>query len=129
MAFKKGQSGNPTGRPKDKRTHQLREMLRSDSADLIRKVKQMALEGDSTAMRLCLERVLPPLKTKDEPVTVKGLNGSTSLVEQGQAIVNALAAGELSPGDAATLMQAIANQARIVEVDELERRVAALEKQ
>lgn len=129
MAFKKGQSGNPKGRPKDTRTAELRALLRSHSQALVGKAKDMALDGDATAMRLCLERVLPPLKTKDEPVTVKGLNGSASLVEQGQSIINALAAGELSPTDAATLMQTVATQARIVEVDELERRVAVLEQQ
>ena len=42
-------------------------------------------------------------------------------------MLEALSGGEITPSQAATVMQAISAQARIVEVDELEQRVAALE--
>ncbi|MGN8159499.1 DUF5681 domain-containing protein [Salinisphaera sp. SWV1] len=125
--FKKGQSGNPQGRPKDNRTAELRGMLRPYAPDLVAKVKDMAMEGDATAMRLCLERILPPLRARDEAMTIPTLDSNASLVEQGQAIVAALSAGQLSPADAATLMQTVTAQARLVEVEELEQRVTALE--
>ena len=49
------------------------------------------------------------------------------LATQGRAVLEALSVGRITPNQAATIMQAISAQARIVEVDELERRIAALE--
>jgi hypothetical protein len=59
-------------------------------------------------------------------VTVAGLRGT--LTEQGQAVLKALGSGDLAPEEAARVLGALADQARIVEVVELERRVQALEK-
>jgi hypothetical protein len=44
-----------------------------------------------------------------------------------RAILEALATEKITPDEAATMLQAIATQARIVEVDEIEKRVTALE--
>jgi hypothetical protein len=126
--WKKGQTGNPGGKKKGTgKVSQLRALLDPHAEDLVNKAKDMALGGDMTALRLCLERLVPPIKIKDEPVTVEGMDGSKSLVEQGQAIINALAKGGVTPSEAATLMQSVSNQARILEVDELERRITTLE--
>lgn len=126
--WKKGQTGNPGGKKKGTgKVSQLRALLDPHAEDLVNKAKDMALGGDMTALRLCLERLVPPIKIKDEPVTVEGLDGSKSLVEQGQAIINALAKGGVTPSEAATLMQSVSNQARILEIDELERRITTLE--
>lgn len=65
MAFQEGQSGNPAGRPKgskDKRT-ELRELLEPHAPALIEKAVSMALEGDTTAMKMCLDRILPAMKS------------------------------------------------------------------
>lgn len=126
--FKKGESGNPTGRPKGLgRAAELRQLLNPDAEALVHKAKDLALEGDVTALRLCLERLVPVIKIKDEPVSIEGLNGDQSLSEQGKAVINALSCGEVSPSEAVTVMQAIANQARILEIDDLERRIQQLE--
>lgn len=53
--------------------------------------------------------------------------GRGTLFERGQAVLDAMAAGTLTPDTAATIMQAVAAQAKAVEVAELEKRVAALE--
>lgn len=127
MAYRKGQSGNPKGRPKgiqDKRTA-LRALLEPHAEKLIKKAVDKALKGDMTAMRLCLERLVPPIKARDAPVAMGRLEGS--LVDQGRSVLAAVTAGSVSPDEASALMQAIAAQVRIVEVDALERRVAALE--
>jgi len=128
--FKKGKSGNAKGRPKgiqDRRTA-LRELLDPHSKALVKKAVEMAKEGDMGALRLCLERLIPPIKSKDDPVIVKGLKGDASLVKQGQVIVSAMAAGDITPAEASTLIQAISQQARIIEIEELEKRLATLEK-
>lgn len=127
MPFKTGQSGNPTGKPKgakDKRT-ELRELLKPHAPELVEKVVQMAKDGDTAALRICIDRLIPPIKAAEEPVRLEGFDGTLS--EQGQSILRAMGEGKLASSQAATLLQALAAQTRIIEAEELERRVRALE--
>jgi hypothetical protein len=61
MTFKAGQSANPGGRRKgalNKRT-ELAKMLEPHAEDLVKKLIELALNGDPTALRLCIERLIP----------------------------------------------------------------------
>ncbi|MCA8278504.1 DUF5681 domain-containing protein [Burkholderia cepacia] len=125
--FKKGQSGNPAGKPRgarDKRTA-LRELLQPHAADLVAKAVELAKAGDTTALRICIDRCIPAIKAKDAPVDLPDLTGS--LVEQGEAVMRAMARGRITPDEANAVMQVISAQARIIEVDELEKRLSILE--
>ncbi len=128
MRWKKGQSGNPKGRPRNTgQVAKLRALLEPDAPKLLEKAKALALEGDGVMMRLCLERLVPPVKTRDDPVEIPGLKDATTLKEKGDTIINALAEGYIGPNEAATLMQMVGAQARVIEVDDIEQRLAALE--
>jgi len=127
MGFKKGRSGNPKGRPKgiqDKRVA-LRSMLEPHAEKLVDVVVKKALKGDVAALRICLDRLIPPIKARDAAVSIGRLGGA--LCDQGKAVLDAVTEGRVTPDEAAALMQVIGAQARIVEVDELARRVKALE--
>jgi hypothetical protein len=127
MKFKPGQSGNPAGKPrgaKDRRT-ELRALLVPHAHELIDKVVALAKSGDTTALRILIDRLIPPIKARDESVTVADLAGS--VVNQGMTVLKALAAGEITPEQAATMISVVATQARITEVGELERRIESLE--
>lgn len=67
----------------------------------------------------------PRLANVDKPVQIELLKGSLS--DHGSAVLTAVSAGKITPSQAGSLMQVISAQARIVEVSELEKRVAALE--
>ena len=65
--FKPGQSGNPDGRPKGARnatTMALEALLDGQANALTQKAIDLALTGDMAALRLCLDRILPPRKDR-----------------------------------------------------------------
>ena len=65
--FQPGQSGNPAGKPKGARnraTLAAEALLDGEATALTRKAIELALAGDSTALRLCLERLLPARKER-----------------------------------------------------------------
>ena len=129
MSFKKGESGNPQGRPKgilDKRV-ELRALLDPHKKELVAKAVERALDGDTQALRLCLERLIPPIKSQDLPVEIQIPTGT--LVERAEAVLALGASGDLSISDLSTLMQMVSTMARIIDVDDLERRITALEEQ
>ena len=70
--FKPGQSGNPKGRPPGRkgRNTAIRELLDPHKKDLVGKAVALAMDGDTTALRLCLERLYPPIKATDDPVHI-----------------------------------------------------------
>jgi hypothetical protein len=68
----------------------------------------------------------PRLANVDKAVSIGLLSGD--LAAQGRTVLKALSSGDITPSQANTIMQALAAQARIVETDELERRVSELER-
>lgn len=93
--------------------------------ELLQSLMVRALDGDMGAARLLLERTVAPLRAVDPPQVIP-LPGKT-LTERGQAVLDAVSAGALSPNQGAALLGAINTLARVVEMDELQARVAALE--
>ena len=124
--FTKGKSGNPSGRPRgiqDKRTA-LRDLLTPHAPDLVAKAVELAMKGDTTALRMCIDRLIPPLKAQ----AIKAqLDASGSLSERGEAILKATTAGELDPATGNSLIGALATQAKLLEVTAIEERLTALE--
>ena len=125
-AWRAGQSGNPRGRrPGSGEVAKLRAAIAEHVPTIIERLVAAALQGDTGAARLLLERVCPPLKAAEEAAPLALPDGT--LTEQGRAVLGAVAAGELAPGQGAALLGAIGTLARVAEVDELERRLTALE--
>jgi Family of unknown function (DUF5681) len=58
--FEKGQSGNPAGKPPGCRNH----MTRAAEILIDGEAEALALDGDPTAMRLCLERIAAPRRAR-----------------------------------------------------------------
>ena len=79
------------------------------------------------ALKLCLDRLCAPLRPTDRHITIEGLEDCTGLAAKGELILDHVALGKVTPVEASNLMRAISSQARIIEVDELEKRVAELE--
>jgi len=124
--WKKGQSGNPAGRPRGTgEIASLRAAIAKRVPELLDAMMAKALEGDTAAARLLLERTLPPLKSTEPTQPLELPAGS--LTDQGRAVLSAVATGELAPGTGASLLGAIGALARVSEIDELATRISALE--
>ena len=110
--FRKGQSGNPAGRSRGSRNKAIvaaEMLLESDAEALTRRAVERALEGDTAALRLCLDRIIPPRR---ERLVQLGLPPVRSVGDLGgamAAITTAAARGAITPGEAAEL-------ARVVEI-------------
>ncbi len=127
MTWRKGESGNPQGKPKGAgKIERLRTSIAAHVPGIIEAMVEQAKAGDAQAARLLLERVCPALRPVDAP-TVLNLPADAGLVAQGEAVLLALAAGHLPVNQATGILQAMAGLARLKELDELERRIAALE--
>ena len=122
-----GQTGNPKGRPPGQsEITRLRAALASDVPDILAGLVMAAKGGDVQAARLILERILPPVKAIEQAVELPLPDGGT-LTAQGRAVLSAVAAGELAPGQGAALLGAIGTLARVTEIDEIEARLSKLE--
>jgi len=125
-SWKPGQSGNPAGRkPGTGEVAKIRAAINDRVPELLAAMMTKALDGDVGAARLLLERAVAPLKAAEQAETINLPEGS--LTDQGRAVMRAVAAGELAPGQGAALLGAIGTLARVTEMDEIEARLTKLE--
>jgi hypothetical protein len=129
--FTSGKSGNPLGRPKgsrNKTTMAVEAVLDGEAKGIARKAVEKALEGDMAALRLCLERVLPPRRDRPVVFDLPKIENVNDLVFASSAILRACASGTLSPGETVEIMGLISSHVRVLEMTDIEARLTALEK-
>jgi len=121
--FRKGISGNPNGRPKGARnsaTLAAEALLDGEAEALTRKAVQMALEGDTVALRLCIERpvtfALPPITSARDAADISA------------AGIDAVSNGAINLGEAAEIAKLIDAYVRAYKTAELDDRVAPAER-
>jgi hypothetical protein len=124
--FAPGNPGKPQG-ARHRTTRAIAEMLDGDSEAITRAAIDKAKAGDTTALRLCLERLYPA--GKDSPVAfhLPPINTVADAEKASSAVLAAVAAGELTPGEGASVMNLLVAHKSIVEAGDHERRLAELE--
>lgn len=127
--WKPGESGNPEGRPKGVKSwdQRIREELRADFPALLAKLRDKALGGDRRALQYLIDRVLPAPRTTAPMIELAALHSAATLTDKANAVLDAVAAGELAPDLGAALIEAISKVVAVTEIDEMQRRIAALE--
>ena len=129
--FQKGKSGNPSGRPRgalNKTTLAVRALLNNEAENLTRKAVELALEGDITALRLCLDRVSPV--PKDRAVSFNlpdNIFHADELPKVTAGILQAVGSGELTPSEGEKIASIVAAHGKAIELHDIETRLAALE--
>jgi hypothetical protein len=129
--FPKGRSGNPRGRPPGARnaaTLLAEQLLDGEAEALIRKVVQKAKKGNVPALRICLDRILPPRRERPMLFTLPELRSVSDATKAIASLTLAVARGEVGPSEAAELSKLIETYVRAVEATELEQRLLVLEK-
>jgi len=122
-----GESGNPKGRKRGSgKVSQLRENIAQHLPEIINQLVIKAKSGDAQSAKLLLERVLPPVKSVEQPVEIN-LPIDADLSTQGQFVIQAIAKGILTPHQGSALLNSIGTLLKIIELDELEKRLSALE--
>jgi hypothetical protein len=120
------------------------QLMEGDVEGVVRKVVEAAKAGDMTAARLILDRVLPPPRSRTValPLTDPGEHdGATTIVANFVKIIQAMAAGEVSPAEALEIAELVDRQRQAIAelkpdtmrpaptAEELERRRRAAERQ
>ena len=136
--FKKGQSGNPGGRPAGSRNRVaamadavLDEKLFGDdkkAESIIDKMIAMAEDGDASCIRLCLDRIAPPRKDRPVYFELPAMTEAKDAVSASAAIVAAVATGDLTPSEASELSKVVESYARTLQAVAFEERLIKLEK-
>jgi len=130
--WKPGESGNPGGRPKGskhKTTLALEAMLEGEAKAITRKAIELAKGGDLTAIRLCLDRLLPLRRDRHVSFEAPEIRTAKQAADFTGMLLIKVGQGELTPSEAADLGKLVDNYVRALEVCDIEQRLAAIERQ
>lgn len=128
--FIAGNTFGKTGRPKGARnraTVTAETLLDGEAETLTRKAIELAKDGDTTALRLCLERILPV--RKDTPVVFElpEIETVEDAVKVQACLIQAVADGDLSPDQAKSISGLLTEYHDAIKLEDLAVRVAAIE--
>jgi hypothetical protein len=119
------------GRPQGSRnaaTIALQALLNEEGEQITRKAIEMALKGDSTALRLVLERLIPPTKEKPVNVPLPKVRTAADTTAAIAAVLEAVAEGSITPGEGQSIAGLLESQRKALETLALEARLAAVER-
>lgn len=123
--FKKGQSGNPSGRPKQE-SARIREQLNQHSDEIIATLLEKIKEGDTAALKMALDRISPALKPTSQKVQIEA--SSSNLEDMSKAVMQAIINGTYSTDTLKDITASIGTLARVEEVTALREKLESMEK-
>ena len=130
-AWRRGQSGNPAGKPRGTRNHaslMIEAILESGACEVTKAVIEAAKAGDTAAARLVLERLLSPVRERPIRLDLPAIDSMVGVAEAQQVVLAAVAAGDLTPGEGDTVAGILDARRRAIETIVLEERIALLER-
>ncbi len=129
--FSKGQSGNPSGRKRgvpNKISRAVVERIADSRDALLDVLLAKALNGDMSAMKLCLERLCPPQKEHPLPaMKLPAIEGAEDLPKATAALLKAAVSGGVTPSALAAMSAAVKAHIEAVQTADLAERIRKLE--
>ena len=104
--FKPGNAGRPRG-ARNRGTLAAGALLDGEAEALTRKAIELALDGNILALRLCLERIMPPRREHSVMVSLPELHSPRDAGEVSAAILNAATKGEITLAEATELARLV----------------------
>jgi hypothetical protein len=105
----KGRSGNPAGRPPQ--THATGAvadyLIGRKTIPLTKKLIDLALAGDRTALRLCLDRIAPPRREAQDWLGLPLIEDKADLRALMTAVTDAAAKGAITPAQSEALVRIV----------------------
>ena len=123
--FEKGRSGNLAGRPRGSMTRATKSaasMLDGEAEALTRKAVELALGGDASALRLCLERLLGPCRGRPVELALPPIRSAADIAGTMSALTAAAARGDITPGEAAEMAKIVDTLMRSIETSDFDQR-------
>jgi hypothetical protein len=104
-------------------------LLEGEAQALTRKAIELAIAGDTTALRLCLERIVPQRRSRTVAFDIPRIDRVEDLAQAIGAIFREVAGGRIRLDEGATLVGMLESKRRAMETIDLEKRLRALETQ
>ena len=125
--FKKGNPGRPVG-SRNKATIAAKMLLDGETEALTRKAIELAMAGDTVALRLCLERIIPA--RRDRPIKFRIPEQATGndVADAMHNVLSEVAAGHMTPSEGQSVAAVVEGWRRAKEFGELEDRLTVLER-
>ena len=122
-------AGNP-GKPKGARhraTVAAEALLDGEAEGLTRKAIELALAGDTVALRLCLDRILPPRRDRAVAFGLPPIRSAADMGAAMAAVTEAAAKGKILLSEATEFARLLEVHTHAIETTEFERRLRILE--
>ena len=101
-----GQSGNLAGKPRGARhqtTRAIEALFDGEAEALTRRAVELAMDGNTVALRLCLERIAPPRKDSPVQIHIRPMKTAGDAVSATAAVIEAVSVDDLTPSEAASV--------------------------
>src|SRR3954462_7217257 len=124
--FSKGTSGNPSGRPPGSRNHAtllMESLLEGQAENLTQKAIELAMAGDITALRLCLERLIPPRKDRPIQLLLPPVETVQQVSQAMTKVTAAIGEGAITPTEGEVISTILQKHKDVMVTADLERRL------
>lgn len=118
--------GRPPG-SRNKVAHACQDTLDSYGEGLTKKCLYLALQGNPTAMKLCMERLMPARRHRTLYFKLPPVKTLADVAAASESVLNGVARGQLTPAEGETFTEMLDGRCRVIETEELEQRIRALE--
>lgn len=118
------------GRPKGSRNGNKspgQDLLEEYSEHLMRKCIALAMQGDRSAMRICMDRISPARRDALVRINLPPIRTAQDVDKAAERITQAIRRGDLTPSEGGTMMDILESRSRVIEKVQFESRLSKLE--
>jgi Family of unknown function (DUF5681) len=129
--FRKGQIGNPAGRPpgsRNRATSVVQNLLEDAAENIAKRAAKLAEDGNVAAIRICMNRLSPVGQHNPVAFELPSIHSAQDCLRATSAILTGIASGDIAPSAAMQIARVIDVHLRAISTNDLEARMTKLEK-